>query len=35
MLAFLKHDNINAKTHWKIYGQDLNSKGVSLFHEIL
>ena len=35
MLMFLKHDNINDKTRCKIYGQDLNSKGASLFHEIL
>ena len=33
MLTFVKHDNINAKTHCKISGLHLNSKGVPLFHE--
>ena len=34
MLTFLKHDNINAKTHCnKISDLHLNSKGVSLFNE--
>ena len=33
MLAFIKHDNINAKTHSNISGLHLNSKAVLLFNE--
>ena len=33
MLTFLKHGNINAKTHSNISGLHLNSKSVSLFNE--
>ena len=34
MLTFLKHDNINAKTHCnKISDLHLNNKGASLFNE--
>ena len=33
MLTFLKHDNLNAKTHCNISGLHLNSKVVSLFNE--
>ena len=35
ILAFLKHDNINAKTHCSIFGLHLNSNGVSLFNKNL
>ena len=33
MLTFLKHDNINHKTHCNISGLHLKSKGMSLFNE--
>ena len=33
MLTFVKHDNINAKTHCNISGLHLNSKEVPLFNE--
>ena len=33
MLTFLKHGNINAKTHCNISGLHLNNKRVSLFNE--
>ena len=33
MITFLKHGNINAKTHCNIFGLHLDSKGVSQFNE--